>query len=111
MTAPSSLRFAGRWFRLLASVATLALTMWIGTVASAQSDPPEIIAEPQSRTNFVGASADFQASVTGTAPLVYQWLFQGTNRLANATNAVLTLASVRATDAGNYSVLVANAFG
>src|SRR4029079_2164505 len=48
--------------------------------------------------------------VSGTPPLSYQWLYNGTN-LAGATSAALTLTNVQFANAGNYSVRVTNAAG
>ena len=52
----------------------------------------------------------FTVAATGTAPLSYRWLFNGTN-FAGATNAILTLTNVQLTNAGNYSVVVTNVVG
>jgi hypothetical protein len=43
--------------------------------------------------------------------LAYQWYFNQTNLLANATNASLTLTNVQPSQAGNYSVVVTNLYG
>jgi RHS repeat-associated protein len=50
-------------------------------------------------------------TATGTAPLRYQWYFNGTNALAGATSASLTFSNVQVTNAGNYSVTVTNMAG
>jgi hypothetical protein len=42
--------------------------------------------------------------------LAYQWSFNGTN-LDGATKTSLTLTNVQFSQAGNYAVLVTNAFG
>jgi uncharacterized repeat protein (TIGR01451 family) len=88
----------------------------VGVVTSAVATlvvlvPPAIVQQPANLTVSAGASATFTASATGSAPLGYQWFFNGTNALAGATGAILTLPSVQAADAGAYSVLVANAAG
>jgi hypothetical protein len=48
--------------------------------------------------------------VSGTAPLRYQWQLNGRD-LASATNATLVLNNVQLSNAGSYSVEVANAAG
>jgi hypothetical protein len=48
---------------------------------------------------------------SGTKPLGYQWYFNVTNAIANATSNLLTLTNVRLSDAGGYSVTVTNAAG
>ena len=58
----------------------------------------------------VGDTVTFNVSATGTPPLSYQWNFNGTN-ISGATNMTLTLTNVQLNQAGNYAVLVANAFG
>ena len=50
------------------------------------------------------------ATATGDAPLTYQWRRNGT-AISGATNATLALTSLRAADAGTYSLTVTNAGG
>jgi hypothetical protein len=47
----------------------------------------------------------------GSAPFGYQWYFNTNSVIPNATNAFLTLASIQATNAGAYSVVVTNVAG
>jgi len=63
--------------------------------------------QPQSRTNVSGTVATFSASAAGSAPLSYQWQFNGAN-LSGATAATLVLGNVQAGDAGNYTLVAAN---
>ena len=72
--------------------------------------------QPQSQTNVVGSSVQFQILASGSPPLAYQWQFNGTNLTDNAhvtgsqsTN--LTISSVMVSDAGNYQAIVTNACG
>lgn len=65
---------------------------------------------PQNQTVAVGANAAFTINVSGEAPLTYQWTF-GTNIITSATGATCTLTSVTLAQAGNYQVVVTNAFG
>ena len=71
---------------------------------------PSIIVQPISLTNTVGSTAVFNVTASGAAPLIYQWSFNGTN-IVGATDPTLTLANVQLSQAGNYSVLVTNAYG
>ena len=77
------------------------LTVWV---------TPAITAQPQSRTNLAGTTANFSVTATGTAPLAYQWRFNGTN-LAGATASNYPIASVQLSNAGNYTVVVTNVAG
>jgi hypothetical protein len=72
--------------------------------------PPTILTQPQSQSVVVGGTASFLVTTGGTAPLAYQWSFDGTN-IAGATNAALVLTSLNFGDAGSYTVAVTNVFG
>ncbi|HEV2694799.1 MAG TPA: LamG-like jellyroll fold domain-containing protein, partial [Verrucomicrobiae bacterium] len=72
--------------------------------------PPVIIVQPTNQTALVGSMAAFSVTASGTPQLFYQWQFNGTN-IANATNAMLTLANVQLTNSGNYMVTVTNLYG
>jgi hypothetical protein len=71
---------------------------------------PQILTPPQSLTVLIGESATFTAHVVGTAPLLYQWRFEGT-AIVGQTNSSLTLSGVSSANAGGYDVVVANASG
>jgi uncharacterized delta-60 repeat protein len=71
---------------------------------------PSLITQLASRTCFVGQSATFNVTATGTLPLHYQWLFNDTP-IPGATNATLTLSHAQPANAGHYAVTVANAVG
>jgi hypothetical protein len=73
--------------------------------------PPYIIDSPASLAVASGATAQFQVEVIGSPPLIYRWVFNGTNAIADATGAVLTLTNVQLTQAGAYSVMVSNLYG
>ena len=69
-----------------------------------------IITEPQSQSLTNGSNASFTVTASGTVPLTYQWRFNGAD-IAGATTADLGLPAIQPSDAGNYSVVVANAVG
>ena len=71
---------------------------------------PSITTQPASQTVLAGSNVTFTATAAGTTPLSYQWRFNGTN-IAGATGTALTLSNVQPALAGNYAVLVTNAFG
>lgn len=68
---------------------------------------PRIISQPESRVVAAGAPVTFQVSATSGT---YQWQRNGT-AIAGATNSTYTIGSVQAADAGEYRVVVTNAFG
>jgi len=73
-------------------------------------DPPLIRAQPTNLLVLTGTNVAFGVAVTGTAPLRYQWQFNGAN-MFNATSAVYSIPSVGTNNAGNYAVVVTNAAG
>jgi hypothetical protein len=73
--------------------------------------PPVIVASPAGLAVPLGATADFQVVATGSPPLVYQWVFNGTTAIAGATSSILSLTNVQLTQAGAYSVTVSNLYG
>jgi hypothetical protein len=72
--------------------------------------PPGITTQPQSLTVTQGQSASFSVVASGTAPLSYQWSFNSV-ALSGATSSTLTLTNVKATDNGNYTMVVTNVAG
>jgi D-alanyl-D-alanine carboxypeptidase len=79
-------------------------TLTVGT-------PPSITAQPQSvNVSQIGGSATFSVTATGSAPLTYQWYFEGA-AISGATTSSYTDASVQTTDIGNYACVVNNSFG
>ena len=71
---------------------------------------PTIPVPPANQTVVAGSSVTFAVTAVGTPQLGYQWLFAGTN-VAGATAASYSINEVRASDAGNYAVVVTNAYG
>ena len=65
--------------------------------------------EPLSQTLFGGQSASFYVAAISPYPLNYQWSFNGTN-IDGATNSILALTDVQLNQAGDYAVLVSNAY-
>ncbi len=73
--------------------------------------PPFITSQPQNQTVSAGQTANFSVVAGGSVPLFYQWYLNDVTQLTDQTNALLSLVSVSTNDAGNYSVIVSNAFG
>jgi hypothetical protein len=91
-----------------------AITLLISPGANVPS-APQLQQLPFAQTRFPGGggggtNVEFRVVATGSLPLSYQWLRNSTN-LDAATNSVLTLTNVSASDAGTYQVLVSNALG
>ena len=72
--------------------------------------PPTITTQPASQLASVGSSVTFNVAASGTQPLSYQWRFNGAN-LTGKTTTSLTLTSLQLSNAGTYSVVVANRAG
>jgi hypothetical protein len=73
-------------------------------------NPPVITQQPQTKSVVAGSPASLAVTASGSAPLSYQWLKNGST-LPGQTGAVLNIASVTANDAGNYSVSISNGAG
>jgi hypothetical protein len=86
------------------------VSIYHNIVGLAPVDPPVITQQPANQTVIAGGSALLSVTATGTAPLVYQWSFNG-NPIADATGDTLSLTSVQAAQAGYYAVTVTNLGG
>ncbi len=71
---------------------------------------PSITAPPQNQVVNAGSSATFSVAASGTAPLNFQWRFNGAD-IFNATNTSIAISNVQQTNAGNYFVVVTNSAG
>ncbi len=71
-------------------------------------DPPVIVTQPHDATVPVGGTTNFTVVATGSPPLTYQWVFNGTNVIAGATASTLPLVNISPSQAGDYSVLIFN---
>ena len=72
---------------------------------------PTITTQPQSQTLFVGQTATFTVTASGTPPLYYHWYYNTNTSLTDETNASLTLPSVQTNASGAYLVIVTNSLG
>ena len=81
------------------------------TVTTPSDDtPPSITTQPISQTVPAGANVTFTAAATGSAPLAWQWFFNGL-AILGANESVLALSSVTEAQAGDYFAVVSNPFG
>jgi hypothetical protein len=71
---------------------------------------PSITAQPQSVTLFPGQDGTFTVAATGSAPLAFQWRFDGAD-IAGATSNSFTRFGIQPEDTGYYSVVISNAAG
>jgi hypothetical protein len=72
---------------------------------------PGISASPTSLTAPVGGSATFNVTAGGTAPLSYQWYFNGEPLFPGGNGTSYSLNNLTLDNSGNYYVVVINNFG
>jgi pectate lyase len=73
---------------------------------------PSITVQPQDQPDILpGASATFSVVATGTDPLSYQWYYNTSTLLTNATDPSLTVTNIQPGNTGSYSVAVSNFVG
>jgi hypothetical protein len=71
---------------------------------------PVILSHPASLLRHPGESAEFSSTVATPPPVAGQWLFNGT-AISGATNSLLFLENVTASDAGEYVFAASNLAG
>lgn len=81
-----------------------------GAVSVSTPATISITTQPTGVTATVGQLVTLRVGASGTVPLSYQW-FKGGVALTGATADTLAFASVQASDAGNYYVVVTNREG
>jgi plastocyanin len=72
--------------------------------------PPSITTQPASQTVDAGTNVTLSVKAIGSLPLSWQWFFNGT-AIVTETNSSLNLSNVMSVNAGDYFVIVSNAFG
>jgi hypothetical protein len=98
---------AGDYMMTVANIAGSA-TSSIATLTVLSA--PQITSEPQSQTVIVGDTVTLTVGANGTAPLKYQWWFNGV-KIPTGTGSSLTLTNVQSSQAGSYAVNVSNSYG
>jgi sugar lactone lactonase YvrE len=96
---------ANAWGSVTSSVATLTIAF-----------PPGITSQPTDEMVVSGTHTNLSVTATGTAPLSYQWQFDGTNLtdggyVSGSATTNLNVALVTTNNAGLYDVIIANAWG
>lgn len=77
---------------------------------NAPSAPRPFLLASSSVIASVGTTVNLAADATGSAPLSYQWNFNGTP-LAGATTSTLTLPAITFAQTGSYTLTASNALG
>lgn len=72
--------------------------------------PPTIVMQPTSQSIQVGNTVLFSVSCTGDAPLTFQW-YKNDAAIQGQVGSSFSITSVAESDAGSYTVKVANAGG
>ncbi len=72
---------------------------------------PQFATQPQNQIVPVGANPTFSVNVPSGIPLTYQWYFNQSNAIPDATNSFCIVSNAQTADSGSYSVLVANDYG
>jgi hypothetical protein len=89
----------------------------VQTLYNAGEVVPLITQEPQPVAIGLGATASLTVKAAGSATLLYQW-YQGSSKISDAagnisgsSTASLTIANAKVSNAGSYTVVIANNFG
>jgi uncharacterized delta-60 repeat protein len=82
----------------------------IDALYALENGQPMIIQQPQPQTVVAGGTANFSVQASGSGTLCYQW-YHSNAPITCATNPVLTLTGVQASNAGPYYVIVTNNSG
>jgi hypothetical protein len=89
----------------------VAVRVCVGCTASSLAlAQPVITTQPTNQFLATETTAIFSVSATGTAPLAYQWLFDGES-ISNATSRQFLVAGSPPAQWGYYSVIVSNVSG
>jgi uncharacterized delta-60 repeat protein len=72
--------------------------------------PPQVVTQPVSQTNTLGARVRFAVAATGAGPFTYAWRRNGAP-IAGGTAAELVLPATTAADEGDYDCVVTSALG
>ena len=75
---------------------------------------PSITTQPLSQTNLIGSTISFNVTDVGTAPISYQWYFDGKpladgGTISGSATSTLTVSDVQNYSIGNYYLVIGNA--
>jgi hypothetical protein len=85
-------------------------TSSVAHVTVGPPSPPAIQIQPTNTTVFSGDTATLTVGHTGTFPLAYQWLFNG-SPLAGGTSHPLVIPNAQPSNAGIYQLIITNSLG
>jgi hypothetical protein len=111
----SSLSFNNIQFSDAAAYSVL-VSNSVGTVLSSNAilTPfglvPFVTVSPQNLTAICGENTTLRGAGDGSTPLLYQWQFEGA-AIGGATKTSLQLTNLSGASAGNYTLVITNAFG
>lgn len=70
-----------------------------------------VVTQPQDKAVLLGQSINLSVGVSSCSPVAYQWYFNQTNALADATNSLLLLTNITIDQLGSYQVVITNGYG
>jgi glucose/arabinose dehydrogenase len=79
-------------------------------VINVNPSAPVILTNLTAKSVLAGSKVTFQLGVIGSAPLAFQWRYNGVP-IPNETNAVLVLTNLTDFDEGSYQAVISNPFG
>lgn len=85
------------------------LSTFVQTFVIGGTNAPVFKANPSSIVVTPGSAATFSTSVSGQAPIGFQWRFNG-SIIPRATSSNYTISSAQAASAGSYTVYASNAY-
>ncbi len=94
----------------LSNVVAIAAGSWGSSLALMGQQPPLVLPPVRQRRANIGGTVEFRANAICAQPMGYQWRFNGAD-IPGATDAVLILTDVQPSQAGSYSVAIANPYG
>src|SRR5947209_1336994 len=90
-------------------IARITISLVLVGVAAGYAQPV-ITREPADQSVSLFADAIFRVTVSGDAPLNYEWQFND-QPVRGMTNSLLTITNVQLANAGSYKVVVTNSSG
>ena len=88
------------------------VTRTSSSITVAGSGPSITQEPPASETLLAGATLTANVTNIGSPPFVYRWFFNsGANPISTSSNPTLTLANLRAAQAGSYTCIISNQYG